>query len=361
VEELKESIQTRQKALLVYNPKAGSNERVKNQLEYIRQALESRMDYQVEVVSSDCPKKAEGLFCGYSLHDINLVVIAGGDGTVSGVLEILAKLKSTVRVAIIPMGTGNLLARSLGIYPTKKRKSALHAVIDLYSANSHPYELIDYALNVLQTGIAIEIDMAQTNRGLMAIGVGAGPLAEALAGPTSEEKKRLGMLVYFGAMFKLMRHPSRRFVLRVDDEEPFVVDALGIFVSNLPDLGIGRTEKVAEVCDGQLDLFIFNCTGFFSFCAIWFNYLMWIINPFGRDDKPPYLVRHISKLHMIEMDDLQTPGPDEAEITVDGDPAGQGPLRVKSLPKSISIVIPGWLAYNLLRDRATRHLQESPS
>ena len=349
----------RQKALLVYNPKAGSNERVQNQLDYIRQALETRMDYEVEVVTSDCPKKEEGLFCGYTLSEVNLVVIAGGDGTVSGVLEQIAKLKSPVRVAVIPMGTGNLLARTLGIYPTQKRKSALNAMIDLYSPNSHPYELIDYALNVLQTGIAIEIDMAQTNRGLMAIGVGAGPLAEALAGPTTEEKKRLGMLVYFGAMFKLMRHPSRRFVLKLDDEAPLEIDALGIFASNLPELGIGRTERVNEVCDGQFDLFIFECTGFFSFCAIWLNYLMWMFNP--RNKELPYLVRRVRKLQVLEYDDLATPGPDEAEITVDGDPAGHGRLRVEVLPKAVSIVIPGWLAYNVLRERATRHLQENPA
>ncbi len=345
----------RQKALLVYNPKAGSNERVQNQLEYIKQALETRMDFEVEVVSTECPKKEEGLFCGYSLNDVNLVVAAGGDGTVSGVLEQIAKLKSPVRVAIIPMGTGNLLARSLGIYPTKKRKSALSAIIDLYSPNSHPYELIDYALNVLQTGIAIEIDMARTNRGLMAIGVGAGPLAEALAGPSTEEKKRLGMLVYIGTMLKLMWHPSRRFVLRLDDEEPIEIDALGVFASNLPELGIGKTDRVGEVCDGRFDLFIFNCTGFFSFWAIWFRYLIWMFTPWANE--PPYLVRRVSKMKVVEFDDLATPGPDEAEITVDGDHAGYGRLRIEVLPKAISIVIPGWLAYNVLQERATRHLQ----
>lgn len=352
-----EAIDTRLKALLVYNPKAGSAERVQNQLEYIRQALESRMNFHVEVVASDCPKKAEGLFCGFALNDINLVVIAGGDGTISGVLEILAKLKSRVRVAIIPMGTGNLLARSLGIYPTQKKKSALQAVIDLYSPNSHPFELIDYALNVLQTGIPIEIDMAQTNRGVMAIGAGAGPLAEALAGPSTEQKKRLGMLVYFGTMLKLMRHPSRRFVLTIDDEKPFEVDALGVFASNLPELGIGNTERVGEISDGKFDMFIFECTGILSFFAIWFNYLCWLLIPTSKE--PPYLVRSVTKMKVIDFDDLQTPGPDEAEITLDGDPAGTGRLRVEVIPKAISVVIPGWLAYKLLRERADRQVQES--
>jgi len=43
------------------------------------------------------------------------IVIAGGDGTVSGAARIMRELKAPGALAVIPAGTGNDLARSLGV------------------------------------------------------------------------------------------------------------------------------------------------------------------------------------------------------------------------------------------------------
>uniref|UniRef100_UPI003D7501A4 diacylglycerol/lipid kinase family protein n=2 Tax=Microbacterium TaxID=33882 RepID=UPI003D7501A4 len=45
----------------------------------------------------------------------DLVVVAGGDGTVRAVAEHLAGIDTSLEMGIVPLGTGNLLARNLDI------------------------------------------------------------------------------------------------------------------------------------------------------------------------------------------------------------------------------------------------------
>src|SRR6516164_1339993 len=50
------------------------------------------------------------------LRASDLIVAAGGDGTIRLVLGAVAQMKSSVPVSIMPLGTGNQLARNLAIY-----------------------------------------------------------------------------------------------------------------------------------------------------------------------------------------------------------------------------------------------------
>jgi diacylglycerol kinase (ATP) len=106
------------KALVVLNPAAG-----KETYESVRRALggvfkTSQSRYVVhETVKGDKP----GEIVRARLQEgFDLVVAAGGDGTVSDVIDGL--VGSSVPLGIIPTGTGNLIARELGI-PTEVQEA----------------------------------------------------------------------------------------------------------------------------------------------------------------------------------------------------------------------------------------------
>lgn len=96
------------KAKILHNPKAGKQEHTKKKL--------------VSLVES------RGIDCGYSSTkkinwqkvkpDTDFIVIAGGDGTVRKVVVELAAKKKKIRslpILLLPLGTANNIARSLGI------------------------------------------------------------------------------------------------------------------------------------------------------------------------------------------------------------------------------------------------------
>src|SRR5512141_539892 len=99
------------KALVILNPSAGESE---------RQGLRDAVDRHVAAARFDCEvyetRKGDRLadVVRRRLRDgFDLVVAAGGDGTVSAVSDGL--VGSSVPLGIIPTGTGNLIARELGI------------------------------------------------------------------------------------------------------------------------------------------------------------------------------------------------------------------------------------------------------
>jgi diacylglycerol kinase family enzyme len=94
------------RAILVHNPAAGMKAGKDDIMAALRLA-----DFDVRYVSTK-----EGDIAAAFKKSADLVVVAGGDGTVAETLRSLPDRK--VPVALIPLGTANNLARSLGIAGT---------------------------------------------------------------------------------------------------------------------------------------------------------------------------------------------------------------------------------------------------
>jgi diacylglycerol kinase (ATP) len=95
------------KVTLLVNPSAGDGD---HSADALRRQIESA-GYRVEVGST----KGEGLTQVLERAD-GLVVVAGGDGTVGRVIKALVGTK--LPLAILPLGTANNIAASLGIHGT---------------------------------------------------------------------------------------------------------------------------------------------------------------------------------------------------------------------------------------------------
>jgi diacylglycerol kinase family enzyme len=162
----------------------------------------------------------------------DLVVAAGGDGTVRGCAEALAG--TGVPLGIIPLGTGNLLARTLGIpgHP----KAALQVVLG--SAGAFQDRKIDLAV---ADGTPFT---AMTGMGLDAAVVAATKL-----------KHHLGWLAYAMAGAVHLALPPVAFSIRLDDAAPVEREARSVVVGNSGLLPGGFTLlPEARIDDGLLDV-----------------------------------------------------------------------------------------------------------
>jgi diacylglycerol kinase (ATP) len=97
--------------LLVHNPKAGSEEHEgEDFIKALRKAGHKAI-YQ--------SSKEKGI--GKALKKkIDLILVAGGDGTVSKVARRLVAMNSEIPLAVLPLGTANNFARSLGFCLSEK-------------------------------------------------------------------------------------------------------------------------------------------------------------------------------------------------------------------------------------------------
>jgi diacylglycerol kinase family enzyme len=148
---------------------------------------------------------------------VDLVVVAGGDGTVRVVCAELAR--SGIPVAVLPAGTGNLLARNLGV----------------------PLEL-DAALAALLDGIERRIDSVQVKGDELemdrfVVMAGLGLDATIIADAPDQLKKHVGWAAYVVSALKNLNHPFVLVEIIIDDKPPLIRRARTVVIGN-----VGRLE-----------------------------------------------------------------------------------------------------------------------
>lgn len=184
-----------------------------------------------------------------------VVIVAGGDGTVRAVAEVLRG--TGIPVALVPAGTGNLLARALGVRLT-----------DLDASVSAAFTGVDRQIDV---GVA-ELDDEQDGRRTHVFMVMAGMGLDAqMAQDTSAiAKKHLGWLAYVAPIARSIIS-NRLFHLRYRIDEGHIrsTRAHTIIIGNCGTLtGNMLLIPAAVIDDGLLDVVIMRPTGRFSWAQI---------------------------------------------------------------------------------------------
>ncbi len=147
------------KILFIINPKSGGRFGVKLS-KVIHNSLVGVLtldDYDIETVGSELNERIAGLIVKYEK-----LVIAGGDGTVWHTIARIATLDNLPQIAIIPLGTGNDLARSLGYDKFIKHNGVsafIQKVLTGYSQQVDVFCINDsiYFTNYLSIGIDAKI------------------------------------------------------------------------------------------------------------------------------------------------------------------------------------------------------------
>jgi diacylglycerol kinase (ATP) len=101
--------------LVIVNPTAGGG-RAARAMPWLRERLGPRPEARIEVTGR--PGDAQALAAGARAAGHDRVIVVGGDGTVQEAVNGLLALPSPPELGVIPLGSGNDLARSLGL-PTE--------------------------------------------------------------------------------------------------------------------------------------------------------------------------------------------------------------------------------------------------
>ena len=172
-----------------------------------------------------------------------LVIAVGGDGTIRAVAEAL--VGTDVALGIVPQGTGNLLARNLGV-PLEGVLPALEHIRD-----SEPHR-IDLGW--------VEFDGEEHAFSVM---VGFGVDAQMLVETNDDLKDRAGWLAYVEAMGRALAGTEMTDItLQLDDHEPEEVRGHTLLVGNCGMLQGGiRLLPDAVLDDGLLDMLLISSDG----------------------------------------------------------------------------------------------------
>lgn len=298
------SVEGPAKVYLVVNPVGGSYDGAA-----MEQALETcfgERGWEHEVYETTGEEDVSDLVRRAVQRGFDTVVAAGGDGTVSAVAGGLIGSQSAM--GIIPIGTGNALARELGI------PISIDQACVLISG--------DHRLR--------ELDVMEINGRFYILNVSVGLSALAMKDTPSESKRRFGVVAYIWAGIKRLAgfHP-RRFRVRVDELEAsprasdIVVTSGGMPVR--PFLGV---EEPRPLDDGQLGVYILRARTLFDYIALAVSLLL------GKERQDPR-VSVLSARERIEIDAAPS-----ASVQADGEPIGQTPVTIRLLPQAVRVIAP---------------------
>lgn len=292
------------KALLIYNPCSGSG----------------RIDCKLEAVTRQLPvlgisarmhplrrENQEQFLPLLRSPDVDFIIVAGGDGTLNSVVNLLLPNRPELPIGIIPAGTSNDFARCLGLPST-------------------PAE----CLEVLAAGKAQAVDVGLINGERYFLSTCAGGMFAAVSFSTSQQLKRLlGLYAYYlkaaGDAVSL-----KPFTLKIATEAAIIEEeALLFLLSNGPHAG-GFSNLVADasLVDGLLDILLIKSCSRLELIRL----LRTALNPCQSLLGGP-VVRSKARSCTIEsIPSLPT--------TIDGEEGPHLPLRIELKTGRLRVLIP---------------------
>jgi diacylglycerol kinase family enzyme len=176
--------------------------------------------------------------CGQTVEAVEqgaeVVFACGGDGTVMACAGTLAG--TDVALAILPSGTGNLLATNMSL----------------------PSGVVD-GIRVATTGTRRRIDLGSCGRTYFTVMAGMGFDAQMIGAASNDLKRRIGWPAYLLAALKHLRHRPMRVRIRLDGGPPLRRRARTVLVGNVGKLqgGIPLLPD-AQPDDGWLDVAVLS-------------------------------------------------------------------------------------------------------
>ncbi len=260
--------------------------------------------YQVKISESSYKGETKTLAREAVLDKTDLIVACGGDGTINEIINEIKERK--FKIAIVPIGSGNGIARHFNI-PLDISKS-----LDLILRHNYTY-----------------VDIGKVNESLflgnVAFGIGADFIKN------YHKIKNKGLVGYFLAFIKtIFSIEEKQFIIDIDGER-IISTPLILIVSNTNQQGYNFTvTPKAKTDDGLLDMFIVENI----------SYIKNIINVFkivfGLNFYPgKSIYKKIENLNITPQKPLKN-------IQIDGENLNviDGNYKIKLVKKTLQLITP---------------------
>lgn len=284
----------------IYNPSAG-RETLRRKLPDILQRLE-RGGYETSTVATQQMGDARRAAAEAAQRGFDVVIAAGGDGTLNEVADGLAQWEHRPILGIMPLGTTNDVARALGIP-----------------------RVWEEAINVIVAGHVQAIDVGVMNKQLFLNVVGGGSLTELTYEAPSKLKTLLGQLAYYIKGFEKLPtlHPTP---MRLHAAEMQINEELMLFlVANTRSIGgFHKLLPTALWDDGYLDVLCLRKCNLADFVRL-------VSRVIRGEEVQDELLIHFRTKH------VEVSSPKPVRLNIDGEYGGDLPCRIHVLSRHLHV------------------------
>jgi YegS/Rv2252/BmrU family lipid kinase len=245
---------------------------------------------------------------GAKADGFDLVVVIGGDGTVGEVVSGQARTADKVPVAVIPVGTANVVSLAL----------ALPWLPGTAIANIFEGRVVAFDVGYLP-----EVDRHFI---LMAA---IGYPAKVIQDSPRRLKNLLGVFTYFGAGIRNSLKLNEVHVL-IEDENQVCHEFVGntILLSNIGKIGDINLKVTPDTSphDGLFDLTVISSRSLWEMIGVVFRMLTW-------RDRPSKRLHHFQAKQVL----IRTEPP--VAVQIDGEDLGETPLAAEIVPGGVQLIV----------------------
>jgi diacylglycerol kinase (ATP) len=305
------------KMLLIQNPVAGQRD-VEDDLTKVRAYLRT-CGWDVSTQRTSHQGHATTLARDAAERDLDMVVAVGGDGTIGEVISGL--VGTSTAMGVLPVGTGNLWARMLGmpVWSPMYRSALMDAARILVEGERR----------------RIDVGEAHGRHFVMWCGIGFDAQVARDVEPHREIRRSLGNLTYVAmAVTEAFSMRGTRATVVIDGHA-MRYRVMLIIIANAQLYGPSiRLAPHAQLDDGFLDVYVFrggNLLDVIKHVTLLFM---------GKHATSPSVdVFRAKEVHVL----ADAPLP----LHLDGDPSEHTPVAIQIIPMAVTVVIPRWASPTL--------------
>jgi diacylglycerol kinase (ATP) len=276
------------KILFFINPISGTKSKLLLEKKIIKKCGDNNIAFEILFTSSD--GNYEFLKDKIAKELITDIVICGGDGSLSPIISYLLKIE--INIGILPLGSGNGLARTAGIPKS-----------------------LDKAFDIIFKGKASYVDAFLINGRVSCHVCGLG--FDAKVAHEFSKKRTRGLSTYTKETFKNFFSAQTYFFSIEVEDSLFNVDAFLICIANSNQFGNNfKIAPQASLCDGLLDIVIVKKTNKFRVVLSFVKQIL-----AGKTGNLNEKGARKKSLLYFQTNKIKITNPQLAPLHIDGDPA----------------------------------------